>query len=76
MGRYGEACAGSRPNVGLVKCSAADLPSAASVKSRASKGVKEEMKITFDEFGWPALEERAAEQGAGLDEMVWLALSY
>ena len=34
------------------------------------------MKITFNEFGWRALEERAAEEGAGLDEMVSLALSY
>jgi hypothetical protein len=43
---------------------------------RPSKDVKEEIKITFDEFGWRALEERAAEEGAGVDEMVSLALSY
>jgi hypothetical protein len=38
--------------------------------------VKEDIKITFDEFGWRALEERAAEEGVGLDELVALALSY
>ena len=34
------------------------------------------MKITFDEFGWRALNERAVEEGASLDELVSLALSY
>jgi hypothetical protein len=38
--------------------------------------VKEEIKITFDEFGWRALNERAVEEGASLDELVSLALSY
>jgi hypothetical protein len=38
--------------------------------------VKEEIKITFDEFGWRALSERAVEEGASLDELVSLALSY
>jgi len=34
------------------------------------------MKITFDEFGWRSLEERAAEEGTSLDEFLSLALSY
>jgi hypothetical protein len=29
--------------------------------------VKEEIKITFDEFGWRALNERAVEAGARVD---------
>lgn len=56
--------------------SAADFPSAGSVESRPSIDVKEEIKITFDEFGWRALNERAVEEGASLDELVSLALSY
>jgi|SRR5215470_12659569 len=34
------------------------------------------MKITFDEFGWSALEERAAEERLGLEGLVSLALTY
>jgi len=56
--------------------SAADFPSTRSVESRPSIGVKEEIKITFDEFGWRALNERAVEEGASLAELVSLALSY
>jgi hypothetical protein len=52
------------------------LPSAASVESRPSTCVKDEIKITFDEFGWHALQERAADDGTSLDELVSLAISY
>jgi hypothetical protein len=38
--------------------------------------VKDEIKITFDEFGWHALQERAADDGTSLDELVSLAISY
>ena len=46
------------------------------VESPPAIGVKEEIKITFDKVGWRALEERAAEERLGLDELVALALSY
>lgn len=36
----------------------------------------QETKITFDEFGWSALEERAAEEQMGLEDLLALALTY
>ena len=36
----------------------------------------QETKITFDEFGWSALEERAAEERMGLEDLLALALTY
>jgi hypothetical protein len=38
--------------------------------------MKEEIAITFDDFGWQALEERAAEQRISLEELLSLALGY
>jgi len=38
--------------------------------------VTQQVKITFDEFGWTALEERAAEERLGLEDLVALALTY
>lgn len=49
---------------------------AAPVESPPATGVKEEIKITFDDFGWQALEERAAEEGVGLEELLSLALRH
>jgi hypothetical protein len=39
-------------------------------------GMKEEIAITFDDFGWQALEERAAQQRVSLEELLSLALGY
>jgi hypothetical protein len=36
----------------------------------------EEIKITLDDFGWHALEERAADQKVSLEELMSLALTY
>jgi hypothetical protein len=38
--------------------------------------MNEEIAITFDDFGWEALEERAAEQRVSLEELISLALGY
>jgi hypothetical protein len=38
--------------------------------------MNEEITITFDDFGWEALEERAAEQRVSLEELLSLALGY
>ncbi|HEY7267326.1 MAG TPA: hypothetical protein VH501_06495 [Solirubrobacterales bacterium] len=38
--------------------------------------MNEEIAITFDDFGWEALEERAAAQRVSLEELLSLALGY
>jgi hypothetical protein len=38
--------------------------------------MKEEINITFDEFGWRALEDRATQHGIGLEALLGLALTY
>jgi len=38
--------------------------------------VAQETNITFDEFGWSVLEERAAAERMGLEDLLTLALTY
>lgn len=38
--------------------------------------MKDEINISFDEFGWQALEERAAKERIGLEDLVALALRH
>lgn len=52
------------------------MPPTGNVESLPLTGVTVEIKITFDEFGWSALEERSADQRLGLDEIIALALTY
>ena len=51
------------------------MPPRRTVESPRFIGVTE-IKITFDEFGWSALQERSAEERLGLEEIVALALTY
>jgi hypothetical protein len=52
------------------------IPPIRSLESHPAIAVKEEITITFDEFGWRALEERATAERVGLEELVALALTY
>ena len=52
------------------------MPPGGTIESLRLTRVTEEIKITFDEFGWSALEERSADERLGLEEIIALALTY